>query len=147
MDMNKAFFLKKEDEKPNWVVIDAKDQVLGRLATRVADILRGKDRPQYTPHADAGDYVVIINAQDIVLTGNKWNDKIYTTYSGYFGGKKEITAKDLNAKHPTRVIELAVERMLPKNRLSRQLMRKLRIYTGEEHPHKAQVDTSAAKAA
>ncbi len=142
--MNKAFFLKKEDEKPNWVVIDAKDQVLGRLATRVADILRGKNRPQYTPHADAGDYVVIINAQDIVLTGNKWNDKIYTTYSGWFSGKKEISAKDLTAKHPTRVIELAVERMLPKNRLSRQLMRKLRIYTGAEHPHKAQIETQAA---
>lgn len=146
MDMNKAFFLKKEDEKPNWVVIDAKDQVLGRLATRVADILRGKNRPQYTPHADAGDYVVIINAQDIVLTGNKWNDKMYVTYSGYFGGKKETSARDLNAKHPTRVIELAVERMLPKNRLSRQLMRKLRIYTGSEHPHEAQVSTSAKAA-
>lgn len=146
MDMNKAFFLKKEDEKPNWVVIDAKDQVLGRLATRVADILRGKNRPQYTPHADAGDYVVIINAQDIVLTGNKWNDKIYTSYSGWFSGKKEISAKDLTAKHPTRVIELAVERMLPKNRLSRQLMRKLRIYTGAEHPHEAQVATSAKAA-
>ncbi len=144
--MNKAFFLKKEDEKPNWVVIDAKDQVLGRLATRVADILRGKNRPQYTPHADAGDYVVIINAQDIVLTGNKWNDKIYTSYSGWFSGKKEISAKDLTAKHPTRVIELAVERMLPKNRLSRQLMRKLRIYTGAEHPHEAQVATSAKAA-
>ncbi|MGE0010037.1 MAG: 50S ribosomal protein L13 [Candidatus Babeliales bacterium] len=144
--MNKAFFLKKEDEKPNWVVIDAKDQVLGRLATRVADILRGKNRPQYTPHADAGDYVVIINAQDIVLTGNKWNDKMYVTYSGYFGGKKETSARDLNAKHPTRVIELAVERMLPKNRLSRQLMRKLRIYTGSEHPHEAQVSTSAKAA-
>lgn len=146
MDMNKAFFLKKEDEKPNWVVIDAKDQVLGRLATRVADILRGKNRPQYTPHADAGDYVVIINAQDIVLTGNKWNDKIYTTYSGHFGGQKEMSAKDLTAKHPTRVIELAVERMLPKNRLSRQLMRKLRIYTGAEHPHQAQVETSSKAA-
>lgn len=142
MDMNKAFFLRKEDEKPNWVVIDAKDQVLGRLATRVADILRGKNRPQYTPHAVAGDYVVIINAQDIVLTGNKWNGKTYTTYSGYFGGTKEVTAKQLAEKHPTRIIEMAVERMLPKNRLSRQLMRRLRIYTGAEHPHQAQVETS-----
>lgn len=145
--MNKAYFLKKEDEKPKWVVIDAKGQVLGRMATKVADILRGKDRPQYTPHAVAGDYVVIINAKDVVLTGNKWNDKIYTTYSGYFGGKKELTAKELTVKHPTQVIELAVERMLPKNRLSRQLMRRLRVYTGSEHPHLAQVGQETAPAA
>lgn len=147
MDMNKAFFLRKEDEKPNWIVIDATDRVLGRLATEIADILRGKNRPQYTPHADAGDYVVVINFKDIVLTGNKWNDKIYTTYSGWMGGKKELTAKELTAKHPTQVLELAVERMLPKNKLSRQLIRKLRIYTGNEHPHIAQVGPEASKAA
>lgn len=145
--MNKAFFLRKEDEKPNWIVIDAKDQVLGRLATRIADILRGKNRPQYTPHSDAGDYVVVINFKDIVLTGNKWDDKIYTTYSGWMSGKKELTAKELTAKHPTQVLELAVQRMLPKNKLSRQLIRKLRVYTGSEHPHKAQVGVETAKAA
>lgn len=139
MDMNKSFFLRKEDEKPNWVVIDATDQVLGRMATKVADILRGKDKPTYTPHADAGDYVIIINAKNVKLTGKKWTDKTYITYSGYMSGKKELTAKELTAKHPTQVIELAVKRMLPKNKLARQLIRKLKVYVDGEHPHKAQV--------
>ncbi len=139
MDMNKSFFLRKEDEKPNWVVIDATDQVLGRMATKVADILRGKDKPTYTPHADAGDYVIIINAKNVKLTGKKWTDKTYITYSGYMSGKKELSAKELTAKHPTQVIELAVKRMLPKNKLARQLIRKLKVYVDGEHPHKAQV--------
>lgn len=137
-DMNKAFFLRKEDQKPQWVVLDATGRSLGRLATEVADRLRGKDKPEYTPHGDAGDYVVIINAQDVVLSGNKWNDKIYTTYSGYMSGKKELSAKELVAKHPTKIIELAVQRMLPKNKLSRQVIKKLRVYVGSEHPHTAQ---------
>lgn len=139
MDFNRAFFLKKEERKPRWIVIDAKGKVLGRLATKIADMLRGKDKPMYTPHADAGDYVIVINAQDVALTGKKWSGKLYETYTGWMGGYKVKTAEELMAKHPTRLIELAVQRMLPKNKLSRQLMKKLLIYKGPEHPHQAQV--------
>lgn len=135
MDMNKTFYLKNEARKPKWVVIDAKGQVLGRLATRVADILRGKDQAFYTPHTDSGNYVVVINAKDIVLTGNKWNDKMYETYSGWKGGYKATPAKDLFAKHPTDLVELAVRRMLPKSTLSRSVFKKLKVYAGSEHPH------------
>ena len=135
MDMNKVFHLKESVRKPKWVVIDAKGQVLGRLATRIADILRGKNRPAYTPHVDSGDYVVVINAQDIVLTGNKWSDKVYETYSGWKGGYKATPAEELFAKHPTYLVELAVKRMLPKSRLSRQVFKKLKVYVGSEHPH------------
>lgn len=139
MDMNRAFFLKKEERKPQWRVIDADGQVLGRLATKIANVLRGKDKAYYTPHTDAGDYVVIINADKIVMTGNKWEDKRYDSYSGWIGGLKSLTASQVHAKHPDRIIELAVKRMLPKNILSRQMMRKLKIYAGAEHPHIAQM--------
>lgn len=139
MDFNRSFVLKKEAREPRWIVVDAKGQVLGRLATRIADMLRGKNKPIFTPHEDAGDYVVVINAQDIVLTGNKWTDKIYDRYTGWMGGYKTTTAKDLMAKHPDQLIELAVKRMLPQNRLSRQLIRKLRVYKDAQHPHQAQV--------
>ena len=139
MEMNKAFFLKKEDRKPQWRVIDAKDQVLGRLATMVADVLRGKDKPEYTPHTDTGDYVVIINAKDVKLTGDKWKKKIYDRYSGWIGGYKETTAEQVREKFPARIIELAVQRMLPKNKLSRQIIKKLKVYAGAEHPHTAKI--------
>lgn len=139
MDMNKAFFLKKEDSKPEWVVIDAKGLVLGRMATKIADMLRGKDVPQYTPHADAGKYVVVINADKIVLTGNKWTDKLYYSYTGYKGGFKTISARDLQAKKPEEIIYLAVKRMMPDNPLSRGQLGKLKVYVGTEHPHQAQV--------
>lgn len=139
MDFNRAYYHKKEVSKPEWVVLDAKGQVLGRLATKIADMLRGKDVPTFTPHSDAGKYVVVINADDIVLTGNKWTDKIYNRYTGWLGGFKSISASDLQKKHPTKIIELAVQRMLPKNRLSRELIGKLKVYPGAEHPHKAQV--------
>jgi large subunit ribosomal protein L13 len=139
MDMNKAFFLRKEDSNPAWVVIDAKDQVLGRMATKIADMLRGKDVPQYTPHADAGKYVVVINADKIVLTGNKWTDKLYYSYTGYKGGFRTISARDLQAKKPTELVHLAVKRMMPDTPLSRANLSKLKIYVGTEHPHKAQV--------
>ena len=140
MDMNKAFFLKKEDRNPQWRVIDAKGKVLGRLATQVADILRGKDQPEFTLHTDSGDYVVIINAAHIVLTGNKLNDKIYLTYSGYMGGQKSKTAKEMMAKSPEHVFTLAVKRMLPpKSSLSRQILKKLKVYAQAEHPHTAQI--------
>ncbi len=138
-DMNKTFFLRKEDQKPRWRVVDAKNQVVGRLATSIAVALRGKDRPQFTSHADAGDYVVVINADKIVFTGNKMTQKIYERYTGYIGNKKKLTAEQVMEKHPERIIQLAVRGMLPKNRLSRQLMRKLRVYAGAEHPHQAQI--------
>jgi len=139
MDMNKTFFLKKEDREPRWHLIDATDKVLGRLATSIADILRGKDRPEYTPHTDSGDYVVVTNCEKIVLTGKKWDGKIYETFSGWRSGKKEKTAKEVLAKDPAILIRLAVKRMLPKNRLNEQIIKKLKIYSGSEHPHKAQI--------
>jgi large subunit ribosomal protein L13 len=136
MDMNKAFFLKKEDRQPNWVVLDAKGMIVGRLATKIADILHGKHVPAFTPHDDAGDYVIVINAKDVVLSGNKWSQKTYDRYSGYIGGLKTSTAKDLG---PIGVIEKAVERMLPKSKMGRAAIKKLRIYEGAEHPHQGQV--------
>jgi large subunit ribosomal protein L13 len=144
MAFNRAFFLRKEDRDPQWVVIDAEGKVLGRLATQIADILRGKNKPTYTPHADAGDYVVVINVDKIVMTGNKMRDKIYAHYTGWIGGYKEQTAEQLNAKHPTDLLMLAVKRMLPKNTLNRAILKKLKIYVGAEHPHIAQVSTSQA---
>ena len=139
MDMNKAFFLRKEDSKPKWRLIDAKNKVVGRLATEIADILRGKDKAIYTPHADAGDYVVVINAKDIVFTGDKFKQKVYEKYTGYIGNKKFITAEQILEKNPSQIIELAVKRMLPKNKLSSKLLKKLKVYSDSEHPHKAQL--------
>ena len=143
MNMNKSFVLKKEERCPEWRVFDAEGKVLGRLATQVADALRGKDKPYYTPHTDSGDYVVIINADKIVLTGNKWEDKEYVRYSGWSSGKKVATAKELKEKHPTHIVELAVKGMLPKNKLNREILKKLKVYVGAEHPHKAQVAKTA----
>ena len=137
--MNRSFVLKKEDRKPQWHVIDAKGKILGRLATQIADILRGKNTPLYTPHADAGDYVVVINAKEIALSGNKWEDKEYISYSGWFGGKKVLTAKDVHQKDPSELVRHAVKGMLPKNKLNRQILKKLKVYAGTEHPHKAQI--------
>src|SRR5690606_21176861 len=138
MSMNKAFYPRKEDVVAQWCHIDADGKVLGRLATFIADRLRGKDKPHYTPHTDCGDYVVITNAEKIFLSGNKWEGKEYVTVTGWMGGKKETAAKDLHAKHPTQLIELAVKRMLSKNRLSRQTTKKLNVYVGSDHPHNAQ---------
>lgn len=138
MSMNKAFFLRKEDRDPRWKIIDAEGLVLGRLATMVADVLRGKDEAFYTPHTDCGDYVVVINADKIVLTGNKWADKEYVRHTMWMGGRKVDTAEKLHQKHPTRLVELAVKRMLPKNKLNREILRKLKVYAGSEHPHIAQ---------
>jgi large subunit ribosomal protein L13 len=139
MDMNKSFRLHKENSAPSWRVIDAEGQVLGRLATYVADALRGKDKAFYTPHTDSGDYIVIINAEKIVLTGNKLEGKIYDRYSGWMGGYKVTSAKDMLAKKPEFLLEHAVKGMLPKNKLSDQIIKKLKVYAGSEHPHKAQV--------
>lgn len=139
MNMNRVFYLRNEDRDPQWRVIDANGQILGRLATQVADALRGKDKPFYTPHTDCGDYIVIINAEKVVLTGKKWQQKEYQRHTGWHGNRKEILAKDMLVKHPTWIIELAVKNMLPKNRLSRAMLKKLKVYAGDQHPHQAQV--------
>jgi large subunit ribosomal protein L13 len=145
MDMNKSFCLKTEQRDPRWILIDAKDLIVGRLATRVADILRGKDEVFYTPHTDSGDYVVIINAEKLVFTGNKLEQKEYTRYTGWMGGQKTMTAKQMLARHPEDIITLAVKRMLPKNKLARQQIRRLKVYVGAQHPHIAQISTTEAK--
>ena len=139
MDMNKTFFLRKEDRTPEWHVIDASEQPVGRIATQAADLLRGKNKPTYTPHTDNGDYVVITNCANIKLTGNKWEDKEYVRYSGWRSGRKVATAKEVHAKDQTQIMRAAVEGMLPKNRLSRQIIKKLKVYAGSEHGHSAQV--------
>ena len=126
------------DVEPHWYVIDAEDVVLGRLATRVATILRGKHRPEYTPHVDTGDYIVVVNAEKVRVTGNKLKDKMYHQHTGYIGNLKTESLEDLLDKAPERVITQAVKGMLPKNRLSRQVIKKLKIYGGSEHPHAAQ---------
>ena len=138
MDMNKAFYLKNEAKDPKWRVIDAQGKILGRLATEIADMLRGKDKPYYTPHTDSGDYVVVINADKIELTGDKWEKKEYDRYTGWMGGYKITTAKEMLKKFPERIIEHAVKGMLPKNKLSRQIIKKLKVYAGNVHPHIAQ---------
>jgi large subunit ribosomal protein L13 len=144
MDMNSLFFLRKEDRSPRWRVVDAEGKILGRLASEIADMLRGKDKAIYTPHTDGGDYVIVINAEKVVLSGNKMDTKIYQTYSGWIGGLKEKTPKQILAKHPDRIIEHAVKGMLPKTKMGRAVVRKLKIYAGSEHPHKAQVNTAPA---
>lgn len=129
---------KKEETQHNWVIVDASDKVLGRLASKIADKLRGKDKSIFTPHVDCGDFVVVVNAEKIKVTGNKFEDKKYYTHSLYPGGLKTKTFKDMNATKPEKVIELAVKGMLPKNKLSNQIIKKLKIYAGSEHPHEAQ---------
>ena len=121
-----------------WHVIDAEDQVLGRMSTRIATLLMGKHKPGYTPFLDCGDHVVVINAEKIVLTGNKMNDKMYYRHTGYPGGIKEARARRVLREHPTRIIESAVRGMVPKTKLGRQMLTKLRVYAGPEHPHEAQ---------
>ena len=137
--MNKTFFVRKEDRAPAWVVVDAAGKTLGRLASGIAMKLRGKDKANFTPHTDTGDYVVVINAEKVFLSGKKLDNKIYTTYSGWIGGKKELTARTMLQKDPTHIITHAVKGMMPKTKLGRQQLRKLLVYAGPEHPHKAQV--------
>lgn len=139
MNMNRCFVMRKEDRQPEWHVIDASDRILGRLATEVADILRGKNRPEFTPQADAGDYVIITNCDKIKLTGNKWKGKTYEHYTGYRSGLRSTTAEDLFKKDPTALIKHAVKGMLPKNTLNKTIIKKLKVYVGTDHPHKAQV--------
>lgn len=127
-----------EDVQRDWYVVDAQGLTLGRLATRIATVLRGKHKPIYTPHVDCGDYVIVINAEQIHTTGQKLTQKIYYRHSNYPGGLKEVSLRDQLQKFPNRVLEAAVRGMLPKNRLGRQMFRKLKIYAGPNHPHEAQ---------
>ena len=143
MDINRAFFQKTSATDRKWLLMDAEGEVLGRLATKVADTLRGKLKPEFTSHVDCGDYVVIINAEKIVLTGNKLKDKEYRRYTGWMGGLKIRSAEQVMEKDPAIVIETAVKRMLPKNTLSRQIIKKLKVYGGAEHPHKAQLEEAS----
>ncbi len=126
------------DVQRNWYVVDAADQVLGRLASRIASVLRGKHKPTFTPHVDCGDFVVVVNADKIKLTGRKLDQKQYHAYSGYPGGLHSKTARQVLDTHPERVLQSAVKRMLPKNRLAKDMFTKLKVYAGESHPHAAQ---------
>ncbi|OAQ37987.1 50S ribosomal protein L13 [Pedobacter psychrophilus] len=121
-----------------WVVVDAEGEILGRLSSNIAKVIRGKNKPSFTPHVDCGDNVIVINADKVKLTGDKMSDKVYVRYTGYPGGQRFITPKELMQKHPTRIIEKAVRGMLPKNRLGRAIFKNLYIYAGNEHPHVAQ---------
>jgi large subunit ribosomal protein L13 len=129
---------RKVDQPQQWYVVDATDQVLGRLATRVAVVLRGKHKATYTPHEDLGDHVVVVNADKVRLTGKKWTDKIYRHHTGFIGGLKETAAGKLREKDPTRLVTTAVQGMLPKSRLGRAMAKKLKVYAGATHPHAAQ---------
>jgi large subunit ribosomal protein L13 len=134
----KTYTPKTTDIQRRWVVVDAEGKVLGRLASEVAQILRGKHKPMYTPHLDMGDFVIVVNADKIRLTGDKAEKKTYFRHTGYMGGDKLIPFRDMQEKHPDRIIDLAVKGMLPKNNLGRLMRRKLKVYAGPDHPHAAQ---------
>lgn len=130
--------IRHEDVSRKWYIVDAENKVLGRLASEVAHILRGKHKPIYTPHVDSGDYVVIVNAEKVVLTGNKWAQKLYRWHTGYPGGLREVPAEKMRQRRPERIVELAVRGMLPKTKLGRAMLRKLKVYAANTHPHAAQ---------
>jgi large subunit ribosomal protein L13 len=134
----KTYVATPQDRERNWLLVDAEGQTLGRLATQLADALRGKRKPTYTPHVDVGDFVVVINAEKIAVTGQKRQEKLYHRHSGYPGGLKTRTLNDMLERRPEEVIRLAVRGMLPKNRLARKQLTKLKVYAGPEHPHEAQ---------
>ncbi len=134
----KTFSAKAHEVKRDWYIIDASNKILGRLASEIAQRLRGKHKAEYTPHVDTGDYIVVTNVESIKVTGRKFKDKMYYNHSGFPGGIKEISFEKLQAKHPARVLERAVKGMLPKNPLGRDMYRKLKIYVGGDHPHAAQ---------
>ena len=136
--MKDSYMQKKEEVVRNWYILDASTANLGRLATKAAHLLRGKHKTTYTPHIDCGDFVIVINASKVNLTGNKLDDKIYYNHSGHTGGLRERTARVMKEKYPEEMIERAIKGMLPKGRLGRQMYRKLFVYAGEEHPHMAQ---------
>ncbi len=141
----KTFMAKTGEIERKWHLIDADGQVLGRMATRIADLLRGKGKAEYTPHADTGDFVVVINAAKVKLTGKKDEQKTYTRYSGYPGGLRTIPVARVRERHPERLVEHAVAGMMPKNRLGRALLKKLKVYPGPEHPHAAQMPVAATR--
>jgi large subunit ribosomal protein L13 len=147
MKPTKTYSLSAKDIDKAWQVIDASGQTLGRLSTEVARLLMGKHKPSYSPHLDMGDFVIVVNASKVRVTGKKLDDKVYYRHSGYMGGLKEIVLSEMLEKHPNRVIELAVRGMLPRNRLSRHLLRHLKVYAGPDHPHEAQVNESRKKEA
>ena len=134
----KTYMAKPGEVEAKWHLVDASDQVLGLLAVRVATVLMGKHRPEYTPHVDTGEFVIVVNADKVRLTGNKWNAKAYQRYSGYPGGQKAVTLAKVFADRPTAVVTEAVRRMLPKNKLGRHMLKKLKVYAGSDHPHQAQ---------
>ncbi|MBL6468438.1 MAG: 50S ribosomal protein L13 [Mogibacterium sp.] len=134
----KSYIAKPAEVERKWYVIDAEDKTLGKIAAEVASILRGKKKPIYTPHVDTGDYVIVINAEKVRVTGKKEEQKIYKSHSGYPGGLKETTLRELRAKKPEEIIRHAVKGMMPKGKLGRQMFKKLKVYAGPEHPHTAQ---------
>ncbi len=134
----KTFNAKKDAVERNWYLIDAKDKVLGRIAVEIARRLRGKHKPTYTPHADAGDFIIVVNAEKIALTGKKLDDKFYYRHTGYPGGIKSVTAGKLQQQKPGEILRVAVKGMLPKNTLGRMMLKKLKVYAGSDHPHEAQ---------
>ena len=134
----KSFMAKKEQVERKWVLVDAQDAVLGRMASRIAPILMGKNKPTYTPHVDTGDFVIVVNADKIKVTGKKADVKQYDYYTHFPGGHKYVSFADMMAKNPEKVIELAVRRMLPKNKLGRRMLKRLKVYRGPEHEHQAQ---------
>ncbi|MCP4663671.1 MAG: 50S ribosomal protein L13 [bacterium] len=144
--MNKTYSPKISEIERRWYVVDADGLRLGRLATRIASILRGKNKPIFTPHMDTGDFVVVVNAEKVVLTGRKEDQKIYYRHSGRPGNLKQETARHLRQRRPTKLVEAAVRGMLPKNRLGRRLYRKLKVYAGPDHPHQAQQPTTVEMA-
>jgi large subunit ribosomal protein L13 len=138
MHIMKTFVAKEQEVQKKWFLVDAENKILGRLAAQIATRLRGKHKAVFTPHADTGDFVVVVNADKVSLTGKKWDNKIYYRHSGYLGGLKQISAKKLLEKKPEDVLRFAVRGMLPKNSLGRRQLKKLKIYAGSEHPHQAQ---------
>ena len=134
----KSFMAKKEQVDSKWLLVDAEGLVLGRMAAKIAPILMGKNKPEYTPHVDTGDHVIVINAEKIIVTGKKAQDKHYDYYTHFPGGHKSVSFVDMMARKPEKVIELAVRRMLPKNKLGRKMLKKLKVYRGPEHDHQAQ---------
>lgn len=135
---NPTPMIKPEEVAQRWYVVDATDQTVGRLAGRIAWILQGKHKPQYTPHWDMGDFVVVVNAERVHLSGRKWQQKMYRHHTGYLGNLKSVPAAEMRRRHPERILEYAIKRMLPKNRLGRRQLKKLKIYAGPDHPHQAQ---------
>lgn len=134
----KTWNAKAGDVEQKWWVVDASGKTLGRMATEIAKVIRGKNKPTFTPHVDTGDFVVVINSEKVEMSGNKWNDEKFYSHSRYFGSLKELTAAQLRQKDPSRVVIEAVQGMLPKNKLSKQVIKKLKVYSGGEHPHSAQ---------